>query len=126
MPCQRPRVCPHCGTVGSLKILPQLVDEKFRLVSMARGEVVGIRIPNFYCSLASCRRALFSLSKCIAYGDSTMMPSNVVEPSITDEHARGVAFTAGHLWPGSPVSCAEATVVFEYEVLNWIRSMLLQ
>lgn len=105
-----------------MRSLPLLLDQCLCIVTMERGAVTGMRLPNWYCSAPACGRALFAVAACVHFGDRTV-PSCVRGPVLPELECLAVALTAARLWPGSPVAFQ---VAFQYEVLDWMSSVQLQ
>lgn len=118
-PSRRPRVCPHCGEVGTMSVLPLLFDVVLCVVTMSLGAVDGMRLPNWYCTSPSCCRALFDVASCIPFG-GRLVPAGVKGPALALQECMAAALASSELWPMSPV---KPELVFEYEVLNWLRSI---
>ena len=105
-----------------MRSLPLLLDQCLCIVTMERGAVTGMRLPNWYCSAPACGRALFAVAACVHFGDRTV-PRCVRGPVLPELECLAVALTAARLWPGSPVAFQ---VAFQYEVLDWMSSVQLQ
>ena len=95
-----------------------LANFVFTLVTLSRGLVCGMRVPNFYCK--SCLRTLFRVADCIVLPLVTVaIPESLLEPQFAQATCLALLFAAARLWPGTPV---RPVLLIEYGVLETLRS----
>lgn len=95
-----------------------LADFVFTLVTLSRGLVCGMRVPNFYCK--RCLRTLFRAADCIIQPLVTVaIPESLLEPQFAQATCLALLFAAARLWPGTPV---RPVLLIEYGVLETLRS----